>query len=232
MPEQRPGLVHAAFADQPADARAADDELLVAHRVDLLGAEPVPRTERPQQREVAGPVAAEQEVRADPDLGHVQPFDEHRPHERLGVPLRQLVREPHDGHALDAGARQSPRAAAPSSSGAAAPCRDAPRAAGADRRSSQRTSTPRSPAPRLTRSMILTWPRCRPSKLPRASTGCVHHGGRESSGKWMTSTRECAGPPVPALRGRTPMSAHHMPGRRPRAAARTSPRAADRARYA
>ena len=44
--EQRARLVDAALGDQPADARAADDEVLVADRVDLLGAEAVARAER------------------------------------------------------------------------------------------------------------------------------------------------------------------------------------------
>ena len=44
--EQRAGFVHPPFADQPADPRAADDEVLVADGVDLLGAEPVARAER------------------------------------------------------------------------------------------------------------------------------------------------------------------------------------------
>ena len=136
MAEQRAGLVHAAFGHQPADARAADDELLVAHRIDLLGAEAVALPERPQQREVAAAVVAEQEVGADPDLRHAQPVDEHGAHERLRVPLRQLAREADDRHAVDAGACRAPRAAAPWSSAAAAPCRAGRRAADADRRSS------------------------------------------------------------------------------------------------
>ena len=45
MPEQRARLVDAPFGDQPPDARAADDEVLVADRVDLLGAEAVARAE-------------------------------------------------------------------------------------------------------------------------------------------------------------------------------------------
>ena len=77
MAEQRAGFVDAAFGDQAADARARDDEVLVADRIDLLGAEAVLRAERPQQREVAGAIAAEQEVGADPHFGHAQPVDEH-----------------------------------------------------------------------------------------------------------------------------------------------------------
>ena len=197
MAEQRAGLVHAALANQPPDARAADDELLVAHRVDLLGAEAVARAERSQQREVARALAAEEEVRADPDLGHVQPVDEHRAHERLRIPLRQLVREADDGRALDAGVRRSPRAAAPWSSGAAAPCRAARRAAGCGSNVMTTDVAPRSLARRLTRSMILMCPRCRPSKLPSASTGCTQRGGSGSSGKWMTSTRDEPAPAGP-----------------------------------
>ena len=113
MAEQRARFVDAALADQPPDPRAADDELAVADGVDLLGAKPVSRAERAQQREVAGAVAPEEEIRADPHLRDVQPLDEHRAHERLRVPLRQLVREPHDRRAVDARRRRSPRAAAP-----------------------------------------------------------------------------------------------------------------------
>ena len=87
MPEQRPGLVHAALSNQAPDARAAHDELAVPDRVNLLGAEPVARTEGAQQREVAGPVAPEEEVGPDPHLGDVQPLGEHRAHEGLGIPL-------------------------------------------------------------------------------------------------------------------------------------------------
>ena len=50
MAEQRARFVHAALGDQPPDARAADDEVLVAHRIDLVGAEPVALAERAQQR--------------------------------------------------------------------------------------------------------------------------------------------------------------------------------------
>jgi hypothetical protein len=50
---------------------------------------------------------AEQEIRADPHLRHVQPFDQHSPHERLGIPLRQLMREAHDRRALHAGLLES-----------------------------------------------------------------------------------------------------------------------------
>ena len=99
MAEQRARFVHAALGHQPADARAADDEVLVAYRIDLVGPEPVALPERAQQAEVAAAAVAEQEVRADPHFRDPQPVDEHRPHERLGVPLRQLVREPHDRHA-------------------------------------------------------------------------------------------------------------------------------------
>ena len=95
-----------AFGDQPADARAADDEVLVAHRIDLIGAKPVALPQRAQQAEVAAAAVAEQEVRADPHFRDTQPVDEHRAHERLGIPLRQLVREPHDRHARNPGPMQ------------------------------------------------------------------------------------------------------------------------------
>ena len=105
MPEQRPRLVDAALAEQPPNPRAADDEVLVADRIDLLGVEPVARAERPQQREIAGAIVAEQKVGADPDLGDAQPVHQHRLHERFRIPSRQLQREAHDRRALDAGRR-------------------------------------------------------------------------------------------------------------------------------
>ena len=89
--EQRARLVHAPLADQPPDPRAADDEVLVADRIDLLGVEAVAAAERAQQREVAGAVVAEQKIGADPDLGDVQPVDEHGAHERFRIPPRQLA---------------------------------------------------------------------------------------------------------------------------------------------
>src|SRR6185436_7945095 len=89
--EQRASLVDAALSYQAADARAADNELAVPDGIDLLRSEPVPRAQRAQQREVAGPVAPEEEVGADPHFCHMQPLDQHRAHERLGIPLRQLV---------------------------------------------------------------------------------------------------------------------------------------------
>ena len=49
MAEQRGGLVHASLRHQAADAGAADDELLVADRIDLLGAKAVALAERPQR---------------------------------------------------------------------------------------------------------------------------------------------------------------------------------------
>ncbi|HEV3485125.1 MAG TPA: adenylyltransferase/cytidyltransferase family protein, partial [Vicinamibacterales bacterium] len=42
----------------------------------------------------------------DPDLDHVQPFDEHRAHERLRIPLRQFRCEADYRDALHAGARE------------------------------------------------------------------------------------------------------------------------------
>ena len=103
MPEQRARLVDAPFADQAPDARAADDEVLVADRIDLLRLEAVARAEDAQHREVARAIVAEQEVRADPDFGDAQPVDEHGAHERFGLPVRQLGREAHDRGALHAG---------------------------------------------------------------------------------------------------------------------------------
>ena len=85
--EKRPGFIHARLVDQPSDARAGDHEILVADRVDLLGVEPVADTERSQQRKCARAIAPEQKVRADPDLGHVQPVDEHRRERRSRDPI-------------------------------------------------------------------------------------------------------------------------------------------------
>ena len=101
--EERRRLVDAALGDEPAHARAADDEVLVADRVNLLGAKAIARAERTQDREGAGAVVAEQEIGADPHFGDVQPFDEHRAHEALGIPGRQLVCEVDDRNALHAG---------------------------------------------------------------------------------------------------------------------------------
>src|SRR5262245_22149645 len=53
MAEERTRLVHAALRDQPPDPRAADDEVFVAHGIDLLRAEPVARAERSKGAEVA-----------------------------------------------------------------------------------------------------------------------------------------------------------------------------------
>ncbi len=103
MAEQRARLVHPPFADQPPDAGAADDEVLVADRIDLLGLEPVADSQRSQQGEIAGAIVSEQEVRADPDLRDPEPVDEHGLDEGLRVPARHLEREAHDRGAMQAG---------------------------------------------------------------------------------------------------------------------------------
>ena len=103
MTEQRARLVHTGLGDQAAHARTADDEILVAHGIDLLGFESVPCAERSQQRKVARAIVAEEEIGADPHLRHAQPLDKDVANERLGIPLRELGREAHDGRALDAG---------------------------------------------------------------------------------------------------------------------------------
>src|SRR5258708_21293799 len=51
--EQGAGLVNAPFRNQPPDAGAADDEILVADRVDLLGAQAVAGAEGADPGEVA-----------------------------------------------------------------------------------------------------------------------------------------------------------------------------------
>ena len=106
VPEQRAGFVDASLADEPADACAADDEVLVAHRIDLFGLERVAGAELPQQRKVPGAVVAEEKIGADPHLRHVQPVGQHDADERLGIPARQLGREAHDRRAVHAGGGQ------------------------------------------------------------------------------------------------------------------------------
>ena len=86
MAEQRTGFVDASLADQPPDPRAADDEVLVAHRIDLFGLEPVAGAERAQQREVAGAIVSEQEIGAHPHFGDAQPVHEHGANELFGAP--------------------------------------------------------------------------------------------------------------------------------------------------
>ena len=51
-----------------------------------------------------GAIVAEEKIGAHPDFRDVQPFDEHGPHERLGLPERHLTCEAHDRNALHAGA--------------------------------------------------------------------------------------------------------------------------------
>ena len=106
MAEQRARFVHAALGDQPADARAADDEVLVAHRIDLVGPEPVALPERAQQ--VKLPLRPWPNRKFAPTQ-----TSETRSHSTStvrtnvsGIPLRQLAREPHDRHALMPGAVQ------------------------------------------------------------------------------------------------------------------------------
>ena len=59
--------------------------------------------ERPQEREIAGAIVAEQKVRADPDLGDAQPVHQNGSDKRLGIPAGQLGREPNDRRTLQAG---------------------------------------------------------------------------------------------------------------------------------
>ena len=104
MPEKGARLVHAPFLYEPPNARAADDEVLVTDRVDLLGAEPVPGAEAAKNAERTRSLVPEQEVGADPDLSDVEPLDQHGPDECLGIPQRQLAREPDDRDSLHASA--------------------------------------------------------------------------------------------------------------------------------
>src|SRR5687768_18372771 len=73
MTEQGAGLVHPPLADQAADARARDDEVFVADRIDLLRPEAMLRAERSQEAEVAAAVASEQEISPDPHFRDAQP---------------------------------------------------------------------------------------------------------------------------------------------------------------
>ncbi len=105
MPEKGAGFVDTALAHQPADAGAADHEVLVADRIDLLGLEPVARAQRAQHREVAGAIVPEQEVGPHPHFSDPHPVHQHAADERFGIPLRHLVRKAHDRRTLDAGPR-------------------------------------------------------------------------------------------------------------------------------
>ena len=100
--EQGAGFVDAPLGDQPPDACAAHDKILVAYRVDLVSPETVVLAERAQHREVPAAAVAEEKVRSNPHLRDPQPVHQHRPDERFRVPFRQLAREPHDCHAADA----------------------------------------------------------------------------------------------------------------------------------
>ena len=102
VPQQRGGLVDAALPHQPPDASARHDEVLVADRIDLVHPETAILANGSQQRERAGSVAAEEKIGAHPDLGDMQPVDEHRFDERFGRPLRHRRRESHHRDALQA----------------------------------------------------------------------------------------------------------------------------------
>src|SRR5688572_27936018 len=102
MAQQRARLVNACLGYQTPDARAADDKLLVAHGIDLLGSKTVTLAKRAQQTEIVAPDVPEEEVRTHPDFRHMQPVDEHRAHEHLRLPLRELTREPHHRDGVDA----------------------------------------------------------------------------------------------------------------------------------
>ena len=106
MPEQRARFVDPPFGHEPPDARAADDEVLVAHGIDLFCFEAVADPEHSQQREITRAIVAEQEIRAHPHLGDVEPVDEHSAHEHFRIPARELHGERHDCRTLKARARQ------------------------------------------------------------------------------------------------------------------------------
>ena len=101
MAEQRGRLVHAPLRHQTPDTGAADDKFLVADRIDLFGAKAIPLSQHPQRREVPAALVSEEEIGADPDFRHVQPFDQHRAHERVRIPARQLAGEANHGDAVD-----------------------------------------------------------------------------------------------------------------------------------
>ena len=141
VPEQRARLVDAPLGHQPADPRAADHEVLVADRIDLLGAEAVARAERR---------AAARSCRS----GRGRTGSCRRP-----TPRRRAATRPARSRTNCSGSHRdssrvkrttatpsmpaspaAPRASGRWSSAAAAPCRAGPRAAGADRRSSRPAS--------------------------------------------------------------------------------------------
>ena len=136
VPEQRRRLVDAPLADQPPDARAADDEVLVADRVDLLGAEAVLRPRAPRSR---------REI-ARRGRGRTGSWRRPRPRPHASQSTSTVRTNCSGSHCdsscvnrttADAVRRRrarAPRSSAPASSAAAAPCRAGPRAAGAGRR--------------------------------------------------------------------------------------------------
>src|SRR6266487_4244295 len=105
MPEQRPGFIQTPFADEAPDPRAADDEILVADRIDFLRLEAVPAAKGPQPREIAGTIVSEKKIRAHPHFADAKPVDENRPNESFRIPARELRCEADDRRALHAGIR-------------------------------------------------------------------------------------------------------------------------------
>src|SRR5687768_4694783 len=59
MAEQRTGFIDAPLGKEPPDPRAADDEVLVPHWIDLLGAEPIARPQAAKHRVIARALVSE-----------------------------------------------------------------------------------------------------------------------------------------------------------------------------
>src|SRR5437764_738921 len=106
MTKEGARLVDSPFRDEPSDARAADDELLVTDGIDLLRAKPVARAKAPQHGKVARAIVAEEKIRAHPDLSNVQPFDEHGAHKGLRIPMCQFGSKADDSDAVHARAAE------------------------------------------------------------------------------------------------------------------------------
>ena len=180
--EQRPGFVHASFRDEATDPCAADDEILVADRVDFLGAKAVARAERAKYAEGAGPIVTEQEIRARPTP---RPRAASRPARcATNISGSQFdisgVKRTTATPCMPARVSASSRCAVVISSGGALSGRTT--RGGCGSKVIAAGVPARSPARRRTRSTIFMWPRCSPSKLPSARTGLGQRGGG-SSGK-------------------------------------------------
>ncbi len=86
MAQQRARLIHPPFADQAADARAADNKVLVAHRIDLFCTKAVSGAERAHDGKIAGAIAPEEKVCSNPDFGDAHPLHQHAADKRFRIP--------------------------------------------------------------------------------------------------------------------------------------------------